>query len=81
MAPHHEVWKRNRLSHHGGAIRPYLRSALPYGKTSPNYCSHCVQVRCYHDKTAPPPPSKAKKSLDLLDEIDLTFQRSNKKGE
>lgn len=76
MSPYHSIWERRRLPHHGGAIRPYLRPSIPpYGRTSPLYCSHCMQAHL-RQKDEEHSPLMSDIKLDLLDEIDLGLQHS-----
>ena len=47
MAPSHDIWQRNRPSHHGGAQRSYSQPPTPrYGRTSPPYCEYCAIAKC-----------------------------------
>lgn len=83
MAPHHDIWKRKRLPHHGGAIRAYLRSDAPtYGRTCPKYCNYCSQARMKEEEEQQqqdsslrllPPVVPTVTKLDLIDDIDLSF--------
>ena len=76
-APAHVIWSRTRYSHHGGAIRPYLRPHIPaYGRKGPSYCLMCTSSRSEEGGALP-----EHTPLDLLDEIDLTSNSpKNSKG-
>lgn len=82
MAPSHEIWQRERLPHHGGALRSYLKPPSPqYGRSSPIYCEFCARARQADEQlleltTLSPPPTPLLPQMDLLDEIDLTSTRS-----
>lgn len=76
MAPQCTTWQRTRQSHHGGAVRSYLRPVSPrYGRSSPLYCQHCAQLQ----STTTPLSLQMEQSpmincllpkKDLLDDID-----------
>ena len=83
MTPDHDIWQRVRLSHHGGAIRTYLKPSSPqYGRSSPLFCQHCSQARekcsLLGDLSLPDCPPLPK--LDLLDEIDCCVESGYAQG-
>lgn len=75
MAPTHEIWDRTRLSHHGGAIRPYLQPTTPtYGRSIPPRCIMCMKASSIVGKRSRLASYHDCYPLDLLDEIDLGTQ-------
>lgn len=78
MAPYHVIWDRKRYPHHGGAIRPYLCSAISkYGRGSPIHCQHCTQEKL-RQKVVEQSSIVSDIKLDFLDEIDLSLEDKSK---
>lgn len=58
IEPNNTLWKRERQTHHGGAIRHYMKDpeddGFPRGpNASPNYCAECDASDSQYNSASP----------------------------